>query len=155
MRSRASLPEGFAGNAWHVAHAPARPTTTGAASPDACSRLHSMAQAHRDQPAQLLDEWLSQQASLRAGVVPAARGDAGEAGCVLTTNDQSRLPALDATFNAGHVLRVIPGIGDSVHVVAAPGGVDAYLNLAGVAASLAPSWVNVAQSRAFAASLQS
>ena len=71
----------------------------------------------------------------------------------ITTNYQAHLPSLHASFGAGELLRVVPGVSDNVQVVARPdGGVDAFLSLAAMP-DVPPDWIRRAQSASFRAEL--
>ena len=59
----------------------------------------------------------------------------------LVANFQSHLPALDVTFGAGECMRIVPGTGDTIQIVAGPkNGVDMYLNLGAIPGQPPPDW---------------
>ena len=148
MRRHALLPPGFLGNAFHVLQTEQSQLTEQSLA-DACATFRCLGQSARRDPAHVTDTWLERLALLEEGRLT------GEAtgSQTITTNFQCRLPSLDASFGAGAPLRVVPGVGDTIQMVAAPaGGIDVFLNLAGLPAPA--DWIRTVQSDAFRGELR-
>jgi hypothetical protein len=172
MRPRARLPADFLGNAFHVLRGVAERQPPHCASVrEMCAGLRTLTQRARGHASgALTHDWMEHLTQLRQGHLPmpltastsepsSAPGEEAAASAPAATplslysNWQARLPMLDVSFGAGPALRVVPGVGDTLHAVPArEGGVEVLLNLPGVP-SRAPDWIERAHSAAFHAEI--
>ena len=143
VRRAARLPPEYAGNAFHLLHAPATDEPWHEMSlADVCALVRTLAlrplQGNSlDDPLTLSGGWLAHARMLEQGMLPPTGGGGGGGGggdggmaCSLVANYQAHLPAFAVDFGGGECLRVVPGAGDALQMVAGPrGGVDVYLNL--------------------------
>jgi hypothetical protein len=149
VRRAARLPASYAGNAFHVIEGrpmPRAPHAMDVAS--LCANIRELTTRSlfgnsMDDPSTLSGGWLWNARMLGRGWMPARSpapdetsgqpvGAAPSATPVhrLVANFQAHLPAFDVTFGAGECMRAVPGVGDTLQIVAGPrNGVDLYLNL--------------------------
>ena len=139
VRRAARLPDDYAGNAFHLLHAPATEVAWHAMPlADVCALVRTLARPPRgddarDDPPTLRGGWLSHARMLEQGVLPpiggGGGGGGGDASFTLVANYQAHLPAFAVDFGGGECFRVVPGGGDSLQMAPGPGGgVDVYLN---------------------------
>ena len=145
VRRAARLPPEYAGNAFHLLHAPATDEPWHEMSlADVCALVRTLAlrplQGNSlDDPLTLSGGWLAHARMLEQGMLPPTGGGGGGGGggdggmaCSLVANYQAHLPAFAVDFGGGECLRVVPGAGDALQMSPGPGGgVDVYLNQLG------------------------
>ena len=146
VRRAARLPPEYAGNAFHLLHAPATEAPWHEMPlAEVCALVRALAlrplQGNSlDDPLTLSGGWLALTQMLERGILaPTGGGGSADGGggggsgsmaCSLVANYQAHLPAFAVEFGGGECLRVVPGAGDALQMVAGPrGGVDVYLNL--------------------------
>ena len=141
VRRAARLPSNYAGNAFHMLESPptsAAPDTMPVAEVCAIVRglaLRAFVGNTLEDPHSLLGAWLQHSSMLERGLLPSRSPPAADHGRPaihpLVANYQAHLPAFQVAFgHGGECLRVVPGAGDSIQLVAGPrGGVDMYLGL--------------------------
>ena len=113
MRRAARLPDEYAGNAFHLLHAPATEVAWHAMPlADVCALVRTLARPPRggdarDDPPTLRGGWLSHARMLEQGVLPpiggggGGGGGGGDASCTLVANYQAHLPAFAVDFGGG------------------------------------------------------